>query len=209
MIKVNNLHFMYPSRSQWTLQNINFQIQRGEIFGFLGPSGAGKSTTQKILIRLLKYFEGEITVFGKDLREWDSELYEHTGVSFEVPNHFLKLTGLENLQYFKSLYQNETEDLHQLLEWVNLQNDGHTLVSQYSKGMKVRLNFARALINNPELIFLDEPTMGLDPVNARRLKDLIVDKKQKGKTVFLTTHNMNVADELCDQLLFWWMGKSA
>jgi fluoroquinolone transport system ATP-binding protein len=170
--------------------------------GFLGPSGAGKSTTQKILIGLLKGYQGQVTVFGQDLAGWKSDYYERIGVSFEMPNHFLKLTALENLTYFASLYSRETLRPQTLLDMVGLGEDGKTPVGQYSKGMKNRLNVARALLHNPELLFMDEPTTGLDPVNARLVKDLIQAQKQAGKTVFLTTHNMSVADELCDRVAF-------
>jgi fluoroquinolone transport system ATP-binding protein len=105
LIEVSNLFFSYPKISQPTLKGMSFEIRAGEIFGFLGPSGAGKSTTQKILIGLLKEYRGTVSVFGKELSKWKSDYYERVGVSFELPNHFLKLTALENLEYFKSLYQ--------------------------------------------------------------------------------------------------------
>ncbi len=202
MIQVENLQFTYPGHSEPTIKNIDFAIQTGEIVGFLGPSGAGKSTTQKILIGLLKDYQGKIFIFGKNLRYWKSDYYEKIGVSFERPNHYLRLTALENLQYFASLYNHECENPMELLEQVNLGNDAGTLVGNYSKGMKVRLNFIRALLHKPELIFFDEPTTGLDPVNAQRIKEIILEKKHQGKTIFLTTHNMTVADELCDRVAF-------
>jgi fluoroquinolone transport system ATP-binding protein len=202
MIQVGNLTFTYTGVTTPAVKNLNFEIQSGEIFGFLGPSGAGKSTTQKILIRLLQDFDGNIHVLDRDLRSWGYDLYERIGVSFELPNHYSKLTGIENLKYFGSLYQAEVVDPLSLLELVGLEEDGEMLVSQYSKGMKNRLNVARSLIHNPELLFLDEPTAGLDPVNGRRIKDLIKAQKKAGKTIFLTTHDMTVADELCDRVAF-------
>ncbi|MBE7555183.1 MAG: ABC transporter ATP-binding protein [Anaerolineales bacterium] len=202
MIEVKNLNFTYPQATRPTLQGMNFSIERGELFGFLGPSGAGKSTTQKILIGLLKNYMGLVSVFGKSLTDWKSDYYERIGVSFEFPNHFLKLTALENLTYFSRLYSGPTELPHTLLELVGLANDGHMPVSQYSKGMKNRLSVVRALLHQPQLLFLDEPTAGLDPVNARRVKELIKAQQQAGKTVFLTTHDMTVADELCDRVAF-------
>lgn len=113
---------------------------------------------------------------------------------------FLKLTAIENLIYFGRLYRAETRSPDVVLDWVGLQNDAQMPVSQYSKGMKNRLSVARALLHNPELIFLDEPTAGLDPLNARRIKNLIRTQKAAGKTVFLTTHDMTIADELCDRV---------
>jgi fluoroquinolone transport system ATP-binding protein len=202
MITVENLSFTYPKASEPALRGLHFQIARGEIFGFLGPSGAGKSTTQKILIGLLKDYQGQVSVFGKDLKTWQSDYYERIGVSFEAPNHYLKLTALENLSYFAALYRNVTQEPSRLLERVGLGADGDKPVSQFSKGMKNRLNVARSLLHDPELLFLDEPTTGLDPVNARLIKELIEEQRSVGKTVFLTTHNMAVADELCHRVGF-------
>lgn len=202
MIHVGNLTFTYHGADRPAVQGLDFAVRPGEIFGFLGPSGAGKSTTQKILIRLLRDFRGSVRVFDRDLRSWDEEYYERIGVSFELPNHYTKLTGIENLRYFGSLYEGEVADPASLLELVGLEDDGDMLVSQYSKGMKNRLSVARAFLNDPQLLFLDEPTTGLDPVNARRIKDLINAQKDGNRTVFLTTHDMTVADELCDRVAF-------
>lgn len=202
MISVKNLHYTYPGKKAETLHGLNFEIAEGEIFGFLGPSGAGKSTTQKILIGLLKGYMGNISVMGRELTEWGSDYYEHIGVSFELPNHYLKLSALENLNYFRSLYSGATYEPMQLLEWVGLADDADKRVSDFSKGMKVRLNVARGLLNKPKIVFLDEPTSGLDPVNARNVKDLVLQMREQGTTVFVTTHNMGVADELCDRVAF-------
>ena len=200
MISVRHLTFTYPHAAGPAVRGLDFQIERGEIFGFLGPNGAGKSTTQKILIRLLREFSGRVAVFGRDLRAWRDDYYERVGVSFELPNHYLKLSAIENLRYFASLYSAATAPPEELLARVGLAAGGGTLVSQFSKGMKTRLSIARALLHDPELIFLDEPNTGLDPAGARRVKDLIRAQKQAGKTVFLTTHDMTVADELCDRV---------
>jgi fluoroquinolone transport system ATP-binding protein len=202
MIAVRGLTFKYAKAQALALRSLDFNVGRGEIFGFLGPSGAGKSTTQKILIGLLQNYQGQVQVFEKDLKSWGPDYYERVGVSFEMPNHFLKLTALENLVYYRTLYSGKTRQPQEVLEMVGLDQDGKTPVGQFSKGMKARLNVARSLINDPELLFLDEPTSGLDPVNSRRIKDLIQAQKQAGKTIFLTTHNMNVAEELCDRVAF-------
>jgi fluoroquinolone transport system ATP-binding protein len=202
MIQVENLTFTYSGTAKPAVRGLSFEVQQGQIFGFLGPSGAGKSTTQKILIRLLQGFSGQASVFGRDLRGWGYDYYERIGVSFELPNHYSKLTAEENLRYFSSLYHGESIAPQKLLEMVGLAEDGEMAVGQYSKGMKTRLTVARALAHQPELLFLDEPTAGLDPVNSRRIKDLIMAQKQAGRTVFLTTHDMFVADELCDQVAF-------
>ena len=207
MINVNNLTFAYTGTNKPAIKDISFSVQPGEIFGFLGPSGAGKSTTQKILFRLLQGFQGSVQVFDRDLREWGYEYFEQVGVSFEMPNHYTKLTARENLRYFGALYQGAVAKPEALLEMVGLLDDADMLVSQYSKGMKNRLSVARSLVNNPKLLFMDEPTAGLDPVNARKIKDLIKAQKEAGKTVFLTTHDMHIADELCDRVAFIVDGK--
>ena len=185
MIEVEQLGFTYAGAASKVLKGLSFAIQKGEILGFLGPSGAGKSTTQKILIKLLTGFEGSAHVFGRDLRSWGSDYYERIGVSFELPNHYLKLTALENLNYFRSLYSGPADDPRLWLDRIGLGGDLHLRVSQFSKGMKIRLTFVRALLHRPELLFLDEPTAGLDPVNARLVKDIVLEQKQKGTTVFL------------------------
>lgn len=202
MIHVENLSFTYSGTTQPAVKGVSFAIQPGEIFGFLGPSGAGKSTTQKILIRLLSDYVGKVRVFDKDLTDWGSDYYEQIGVSFELPNHYGKLTALENLRYFGRLYKGKTVAPEELLAMVGLEDDGNLLASQFSKGMKIRLNLARSMIHSPKLLFLDEPTAGLDPVNSRRIKDLIKQQKDAGRTVFLTTHDMMIADELCDRVAF-------
>jgi fluoroquinolone transport system ATP-binding protein len=202
MITVENLEFAYPGANEPAVRGLDFEVQRGQIFGFLGPNGAGKSTTQRILIGLLKEYRGQVSVMGRPVSEWGSDYYEHVGVAFEFPNHYLKLTALENLRYFRALYSEGTLEPTALLERVDLAGDGETPVSQYSKGMKSRLSVARALLNDPELLFLDEPTTGLDPVSARRIRKLIRAQRDQGKTVFLTTHDMAVADDLCDRVAF-------
>ena len=141
-------------------------------------------------------------MWGKDPLAWGPGYYERIGVSFELPNHYQKLTGLENLRFFASLYGGTTRDPMELLDAVGLADDAQTRVGKYSKGMQMRLTFARSLINDPELLFLDEPTSGMDPVNAGKVKNMILDLKPRGRTVFLTTHDMATADELCDRVAF-------
>ena len=202
VIAVSELTYTYPKTTEPAVRGMDFTVAPGEIFGFLGPSGAGKSTTQKLLIGLLRGHGGRMLVWGRDPLDWGSDYYQRIGVSFELPNHYLKLTGAENLQFFASLYDGATQDPRTLLEAVGLADAADTRVGKYSKGMQMRLTFARALLNDPELIFLDEPTSGLDPVNARRVKDMVLELKDRGRTVFLTTHDMATADELCDRVAF-------
>ncbi len=202
VIQVRGLTYTYPKARKPAVRGMDFTVGRGEIFGFLGPSGAGKSTTQKLLIGLLRGRGGKAEVWGKDPLNWGSDYYQRVGVSFELPNHYQKLSGLENLRFFASLYEGATLDPMELLDVVGLTDDADTRVAKYSKGMQMRLTFARSLINDPELLFLDEPTSGLDPVNARKVKNAILDLKARGRTIFLTTHDMATANELCDRVAF-------
>ncbi|MCV7288396.1 ABC transporter ATP-binding protein [Mycolicibacterium wolinskyi] len=202
VIDVRGLTFTYPKAAEPAVRGMDFTVGRGEIFGFLGPSGAGKSTTQKLLIGLLRGHGGQATVWGRDPLEWGPDYYQRVGVSFELPNHYHKLTGLENLRFFASLYAGATAEPMELLDAVGLADAANVRVGKYSKGMQMRLTFARSLINSPELLFLDEPTSGLDPVNARKVKDIVLDLKARGRTIFLTTHDMSTADELCDRVAF-------
>jgi fluoroquinolone transport system ATP-binding protein len=201
-IAVNNLQFRYPKSNKTAVRDVSFGIKKGEIFGFLGPNGAGKTTTQKIIIGLLKDYSGNVQILGKNLRNWKTQLYNRIGVGFELPNHYQKLTAIENLELFASFYQKKTVPPMDLLKMVELEKDANERVATFSKGMKSKLNFARALLNDPEIIFLDEPTTGLDPVSSRLIKTIIKQKRDEGKAVFLTTHNMNDADELCNRVGF-------
>jgi fluoroquinolone transport system ATP-binding protein len=202
MIRAENLRYAYPGTRKQVLKGISFEIQKGEIFGFLGPSGAGKSTTQKVLNGLLKGFQGSVQINGTDLIRMDRSFYEKIGVAFEFPNLYLKLTALENLQLYASFFKSATRNPEELLALVQLDGDRDTRVEAFSKGMKMRLSFVRALLNHPDLLFLDEPTAGLDPANARIMKDIILDLKKEGVTIFLTTHHMDDAGELCERLAF-------
>ena len=200
MIEVRDLNFSYPGATKPAVRGIDFSVADGEIFGLLGPSGAGKSTTQKILIKLLQGWQGEVRVFGRDLTAWGQDYYERVGVSFELPNHYKKLTALENLRLFQALYHSPTVDPLELLALVGLEEAADPRVGEFSKGMQMRLNLVRALIHRPALLFMDEPTSGLDPVNARKVKQLVLQLKARGATILLTTHDMLVADELCDRV---------
>jgi len=207
IIYVNHLEFKYPKSEKKAVTDVSFGISKGEIFGFLGPNGAGKTTTQKIIIGLLKEHEGYVELLGKNLKEWKTDIYNKIGVGFELPNHYQKLTALENLELFASFYKQKTIELMDLLKMVELEKDADQRVGTFSKGMKSKLNFARALLNDPEVLFLDEPTTGLDPVGRRLIKNIILQKRKEGKAIFLTTHNMNDADELCDRVGFIVDGK--
>ncbi|MCH1982437.1 ABC transporter ATP-binding protein [Ruminococcus sp. OA3] len=205
MIEVRNLSFSYTKKPFIT--DLNFSVGRGEIFGFLGPSGAGKSTLQKILIGMLPDYHGSVVVNGTECRHRGSHFYEDVGVDFEFSTMYEKLTAKENLRFFGSLYEKQPRSIDELLSAVGLEREGGKRVSEYSKGMKARLNFIKALLHDPVLLCLDEPTSGLDPANSRVMKDLIRREKEQGKTILLTTHNMQDAAELCDRVAFIVNGK--
>jgi len=183
------------------VENLSFEVEEGEIYGFLGPNGAGKTTTVKILVKIIKDYTGEVKVFGKDLRKWGKDYYNKIGVSFEFPAVYSRLTALENLEFFASFYKKYLDPM-EVLKMVGLDKEADQLVAGFSKGMKKKLDLARALLPDPDILFLDEPLEGLDPASARKFKDLFLEMRGSGKTIFLTTHNMYVADELCDRVAF-------
>lgn len=205
MIEVKNLSFSYTGKA--FMENMNFEVEKGEIFGFLGPSGAGKSTLQKILTGLILDYEGNAMVDGQECKRHDKDFYENIGVDFEFPSLYEKMTARQNLEFFGSLYKKKGRSAEELLAMVGLLQDADKKISEYSKGMKSRMNFVKALIHEPELLFLDEPTSGLDPTNSRMMKDVILEQKHRGKTIILTTHNMADATELCDRVAFIVNGK--
>ncbi|GFI09723.1 fluoroquinolones export ATP-binding protein [Lachnospiraceae bacterium] len=204
MIEVKDLTFSYGKDKQ-ALHGLNFSVGDGEIFGFLGPNGSGKSTTQKILTGILKEHDGMVSLFGKELREVpDQEFFQKIGVLFEFPYLYANLSALDNLRYFSSFYPKEQlRDALEVLDELEFKKDFlRKPVSSYSKGMRQRVSMARALISSPKLLFLDEPTSGLDPAGAVLFRRIIEKERQKGTTVFVTTHNMLDADLLCDRVAF-------
>ena len=173
--------------------------------GFLGPNGSGKSTTQKILTGILKGYGGTVSLFGNDMRNAHTQaFFQKIGVLFEFPYLYTNLSALDNLHYFASFYPEEQRrDAEELLNELEFKRDFlKKPVSSYSKGMRQRVSMARALINNPRLLFLDEPTSGLDPAGAVLFRKIIEKERKKGTTVLLTTHNMLDADLLCDRVAF-------
>lgn len=204
MIEVKNLTFSYGKDKQ-ALHGLNFTVGDGEIFGFLGPNGSGKSTTQKILTGILRGYAGMVSLFGKDLATVHTQdFFQQIGVLFEFPYLYTNLSALDNLHYFSSFYPSEQlRNAEELLDELEFKKDFlKKTVSSYSKGMRQRVSMARALISNPKLLFLDEPTSGLDPAGAVLFRKIIEKERQKGTTVFLTTHNMLDADLLCDRVAF-------
>ena len=206
MIQVNHVSHDYEGKGKCAVSDISFSVDRGSIFGFLGPSGAGKSTIQNIMTGLLSLQQGEVLYDGKPVRELKKRFFNQIGVSFEQNNLYASLTGLENLRYYAALFSVPTIAPMELLERVGLREDANKRVSNYSKGMRQRLTFARALINRPQYLFLDEPTSGLDPRTAVGIREMINEQKQRGAAVFLTTHSMELADVLSDTVAFLYGG---
>ncbi len=205
MIKVEHLSFSYGEEP--FIEDMNFNVRKGEIFGFLGPSGAGKSTLSKIIIGLIQTYQGSVLVGGTESNRHGKAFYENIGVDFEFSTVYEKMSARENLCYYSSLYQKKGRDIDELLEMVDLQDSADKKVAAYSKGMKSRLNFIKALLHEPDVLLLDEPTSGLDPNNSKIMKEAILAEKARGKTILLTTHNMMDAAELCDRVAFIVDGK--
>jgi fluoroquinolone transport system ATP-binding protein len=201
-IRVTDLRYAYPGTSAPAVDGMSFAVDRDEVFGFLGPSGAGKTTTQRAVIGLLDGWTGAIEVLGRDRRAWGSELYDRIGVAFELPVGYPRLTGREDLAHFGHLHDGPLRDIDELLALVGLTDAADASVGGYSKGMRLRLNLARALLHDPDVLFLDEPTSGLDPVNAAAVRALIRAEQARGRTIFLTTHDMGTAAAVCDRVAF-------
>ncbi len=203
IIEVKDLTFSYKNKNK-ALDKITFSVDEGEVFGFLGPNGSGKSTTQKLCIGILKNYQGSIKVLGKEIKTWKENLYEYISVLFEYPYLYSNLSAYDNLKYFASFYpENKRRNIDELLDKLELQRDFRNKpVESYSKGMRQRANMARALISSPKILFLDEPTSGLDPNGAALFRNIIKEEKEKGTTIFLTTHNMHDAELLCDRIAF-------
>ncbi len=187
------------------VDDISFDVQPGELFGLLGPNGAGKTTTVKMLTTLLIPTSGTARVLGCDVVKQAEALRPRIGFIFGGERGlYWRLSAVDNLRYFASLYQLEPEVTRRripfLLEMVGLADRGHEKVEGYSRGMKQRLHIARTLLNDPEMLFLDEPTIGLDPVAAREVRQVIRNLQSENKTILLTTHYMFEADALCQRI---------
>lgn len=209
ILSVDDLQYTYPGEVPPVLHDLSFAIEEGEVFGFLGPNGSGKSTTQKLLTRVLRGYDGRIEVFGSDLEAQGTGYHEQIGVCFEIPNVYEKLTATENLAFYRRFYGGACEEPAALLERLDLPASDKRPVGHYSKGMKMRVVLARSLVNRPRLWFLDEPTTGQDPEHAVQIRNLIRAQADEGTTVFMTTHDMNVADALCDRVAFLVDGRIA
>ncbi len=186
------------------VNDISFSVNKGEIFGFLGPNGAGKTTTIRMLTGILDPSSGRIEVFGMDMKKHKIEIRERTGIVPEMANPYIDLTAMRNLQLMGRLYGMKGREIEErsieLLKLFNLYEKKDSKVRGFSKGMKQRLSLAMAMLPDPELLFLDEPTSGLDVMSARLIKKIIRDEQKKGKTIFMNTHNMQDANELCNRV---------
>ncbi|RLF99581.1 ABC transporter ATP-binding protein [Thermococci archaeon] len=220
VVETRNLTRIYKSKHKIfgnvkeivALDDVSFKIKEGELFGYVGPNGAGKTTTIKILTTLLLPTSGVVRVLGHDVRKEYQEIRKQINFIFGGERGFyLRLSGKDNLKYFGDLYKIKRsvlkERINSLLELVGLQEVADRRVETYSRGMKQRLHIARGLINDPKVLFMDEPTIGLDPSIAKELRNMIKSLPKQGTTVFLTTHNMFEADYLCDQIAIIDKGK--
>ena len=206
-ISTSNLTYRYGNLT--AVDHISFDVSEGEVLGFLGPNGAGKTTAVKMLTGQLQPSEGSVTVLGKDMRKHAKQVQQFLGVSFETTNLYEQMSAVENLELFARLFSVKNFMALPLLEKVGLSGREKERVANYSKGMKQRLMLARALVNNPRVLFLDEPTDGLDPVSSQTIHNIIRESSKSGTTVFLTTHDMVEADKLSDRVAFINKGKIA
>lgn len=192
--------------SNIALNKIDFRIEAGQIFGFLGPSGAGKTTTIKILTGQLSYDEGEAVVLGKNIAQLGKQELENMGIVSDQSGYYEKLSLEKNLELYARLFNVEMKKIYNLLETVGLYKARKTMVEKLSNGMKQRMLLVRALINKPKLLFLDEPTSGLDPTTSLKIHELLFKLKKEGVAIFLTTHDMDEATKLCNQLILLFEG---
>jgi len=204
-ITAENLTYAYDDLL--AVDHINFNVKRGGILGFLGPNGAGKTTAVKMLTGQFKPKEGRAIILGMDVAENAEKVQAEIGVCFEQTNLYEQMSAVENLDLFARLFGVKDFDAFALLKRVGLAGREKDKVSGYSKGMKQRLMVARSLVSKPQVLFLDEPTSGLDPVSAESIRNIILQERERGATVFLTTHDMWEADKLSDKVAFMESGK--
>lgn len=190
------------------VDNLDLTVEEGEIFGFLGPNGAGKTTTIKMLLGIIYPTEGEGYVLGKEIGDMDV----HRVISYlpERPYYYEHMTGMELLKFYGSLFGiHDREKFQKLLEKVNLAADASKTISQYSKGMQQRVGLAQSLLNDPKLLFLDEPTAGLDPIAHTEIRDLILQFRDEGRTVFVSSHELSEVERICDRVAIINFGRIA
>ena len=182
------------------LEEISFEVNKGEIFGFLGPSGSGKTTMIKILTGQLNADSGQTELLGKVSEKLTPADLEQIGLVSDTSGFYEKLSLYKNLQAYAKIYGKPNSRVDEVLKQVDLYDSKNLAAEKLSTGMKQRMFLARALINKPQVLFLDEPTSGLDPTTSKKIHELLLDLKEAGTTIFLTTHDMNEATLLCDRL---------
>ena len=202
MLAIETNHLARSFGETQAVAGLNLAIEPGEIFGFLGANGAGKTTTIKMLTGQIRPTGGEVYVMGQPVPGSHSSLARLIGVVFEIPNLYPRLSVRQNLHFAAQLYDVPRARIDETLERMSLSDRANDLVEKLSSGMKQKLAIARALLHQPRLLFLDEPTTGLDPAFARGIREDILALKEQGTTVFLTTHYMEEADQLCDRVAF-------
>lgn len=199
-VLTENLSKTYPGGNK-AVDNVSFALKQGEVFGFLGPNGAGKTTTIKLLCGMLAPSKGSCEVFGFDPSQHPEQLHQLSGVITENARMYDHLSGIENLIFYGTIYGMDPLDCEQraniLLERLALVDAGGRKLSTYSTGMRQRLSLARAMIHRPKILFLDEPTSGLDPESAQNVNSLIRELASAGTTIFLCTHQLRYAQEIC------------
>lgn len=205
VIEVKNLVKKFDTKK--VINEINFSVKEGEIFGFLGPSGAGKTTLIKMLIGEYSITGGEALVFGTIPNKLNEEITNKISAVMDNFGLYERLTVYENMEVFANIYNVDKKRIDTILKKVELFDAKKTLASKLSKGMAQRLILARALINKPKLLFLDEPTSGLDPATSLKIHSLLFELKKEGTTIFLTTHNMEEATKMCDEVALLHLGK--
>ena len=198
MITVEKITKRFGNKT--ALNQIQFNVEKGEIFGFLGPSGAGKTTLINILTGQLKADEGTTRLLGKDTKDLTPEDLAHIGLVGDSSGYYEKLSLEKNLIVYAKIYGLPNSRVDEVLEQVGLLESKKTIAEKLSTGMRQRMFLARALLNRPELLFLDEPTSGLDPMTSKKIHRLLEELKAAGTTIFLTTHDMVEATELCDRI---------
>ena len=202
IIEVKGLTKKYKNLT--AVNNLDLNVYKGDVFGFLGPNGAGKSTTIRMLLTLIKPTAGEIKIFGKPLYSDRSEILRKIGAIVEKPDFYLYLSAYKNLELLGKLYKADTSEKHimELLETVGLASRRDSKVKTFSHGMKQRLGLAQALLHDPELIILDEPTTGLDPQGMKEIRELIIMlSKEKGKTIFLSSHILREVELITNRMI--------